>query len=129
MNQTLRTPRKQAKGLGSAKDGVHHWIAQRVTALALVILVPVFLISFVSAYQAGYTNARAFIANPLMAVMLIAMVSAAFYHMRLGMQVVIEDYITKTGSKVALLVLNTFVAAGLWILAVFSILRVAFGAA
>ena len=129
MAMDLRTPRKTTKGLGSAKEGVRHWIAQRVTALALVVLIPAFLVSFLIAYESGYDGARAWLASPLVAVMMLALVSAAFYHMRLGLQVVIEDYIQATGTKITLLVLNTFTAIGLWILAVFSILLTAFGSA
>ncbi len=122
---SLRTPRKAAKGLGAAKEGVGHWIAQRVTALALVILVPWFFAAFLGAYRAGYDSARAWLAQPLTAVAMLLLVSAAFYHMRLGLQVVIEDYIAKSGTRVALLVLNTFVATALWVAAGFAVLKVA----
>ncbi len=121
----LRTPRKAAKGLGAAKEGVHHWVVQRVTALALAILVPWFFIAFIAAYKSGYENAQAWLATPITAILMLLLVSAAFYHMRLGMQVVIEDYVAKHGSRLALLLLNTFVTAALWVTAVFSILKVA----
>ncbi len=122
---SLRTPRKAAKGLGAAKEGVGHWIAQRVTALALVILIPWFFVAFISAYRAGYDDARAWLAEPLTAVAMLLLVSAAFYHMRLGLQVVIEDYILKSGTRVMLLVANTFVATALWAAAAFAVLKVA----
>lgn len=123
--QSLRTPRKTAKGLGAAKEGVGHWIAQRVTALALVVLVPWFFVAFIAAYRSGYQNAEAWLAQPMTAILMLLLLSAAFYHMRLGLQVVIEDYIENPGSRIALLILNTFAAAALWVAAVFSVLKVA----
>ncbi len=129
MTEVFRTPRKTAKGLGAAKAGVGHWMAQRVTAVALVVLVPVFLIQILFGFQPGYLNARAWIADPVNAVILIALVSAAFYHMRLGLQVVVEDYIHSSGTKIILLLLNTFAAISMWFVCVFSVLFVALSAA
>lgn len=127
MSETIRTPRKVTKGLGAAKEGVNHWIVQRVTAIALVVLVPVLLFKLIGAYGAGHGAATAFIGAPVNALLLIAFVSAAFYHMRLGLQVVVEDYITKPSTKIMLLLANTFVCIGAWGVAVFSVLKIAFG--
>lgn len=128
MSETIRTPRKVTKGLGAAKEGVNHWIAQRVTAIALVVLVPVLLVQLMGAYGGGYDAARAWIGAPINAILLILFVSAAFYHMRLGLQVVVEDYITKPAAKVILLLINTFFAGGAWVVAVFAILKTALAA-
>lgn len=125
MAQSFQTPVKAAKGLGSAKDGVHHWIAQRVTALALVVLVPWFFIAMAVAQISGYDAARAWVGKPYNAVLMLLLLTAAFYHMRLGLQVVIEDYITKSGTRIALLVLNVFVVTALWVTATFAVLRIA----
>ncbi|MEL6257932.1 MAG: succinate dehydrogenase, hydrophobic membrane anchor protein, partial [Pseudomonadota bacterium] len=96
--QNLRTPMGQVRGLGSAKEGVTHHIRQRVSALALIVLVPWFLYSMITATNAGYEGAVVWLSQPLNAFLMVFTLGAAFYHMRLGMQVVIEDYIGKSGT-------------------------------
>ena len=125
MSESIRTPLGKVRGLGSAKEGAGHFIGQRVSAIALLFLVPWFLISLLSALRGGYAGAVDFIANPLNAVLVLMTVGGALYHMRIGMQVVIEDYIGKTGTRIFLLILNTFIAAGLFAAAAFSILEIA----
>ena len=124
MSQSLRTPLRQVRGLGSAKEGAGHFIKQRVTAIALIFLVPWFLISVIGATRGGYDTAVVWLAQPLNAILVLLAVGAAFYHMRLGMQVVIEDYIGKHSTKVVLLILNTFVAAALFAASAYSVLRI-----
>lgn len=127
MNSSYRTPLAKARGLGSAKEGVGHFIQQRVSALALIVLVPWFVISAVLAVPAGYEGARQWMAQPWNAIALILLSGAAFFHMRLGMQVVIEDYIHKHGMKQALLILNAFVAIALFAATAMSVLKVWIG--
>jgi succinate dehydrogenase / fumarate reductase, membrane anchor subunit len=115
---------KTARGLGAARSGTHHHVRQRVSALALVVLVPWFLFSVMRAALSGYESALAWVASPLNATLLILTAAAAVYHMRLGMQVVIEDYIAKSGMRSALLILNTFFAAGLFAAILMSVLRI-----
>ena len=115
------------RGLGSAKEGTTHFIRQRVSALALLVLVPWFLISGVMAIQGGHSALVAWIENPINAALLILTLGAAFYHMRLGMQVVIEDYIGKSGTKHFLLILNTFIALALFVITVMSVLKMWIG--
>jgi succinate dehydrogenase / fumarate reductase membrane anchor subunit len=122
------SPTKATRGLGSAKTGTAHHIHQRVSALALILLVPWFLYAVIRAASGGYDAARAWVSDPLNALLLILTAAAAFYHMRLGMQVVIEDYIGRAGMRGALMILNTF-AAGILFAAVFlSVIRVWTGA-
>lgn len=123
--QSIRTPLGRVRGLGAAKEGAHHFIVQRVSAIALIFLVPWFLISLLAAVRSGYDGAADFIANPLNAILILLAVGVALYHMRLGMQVVIEDYIAKTGTKLFLLILNTFISIGLFAVAAFSVLGIA----
>lgn len=123
--QSIRTPLGKVRGLGSAKEGVGHFITQRVSAIALIFLVPWFLICLLAAVRGGYDGAVDFIANPLNAVFILLAVGIALYHMRIGMQVVIEDYIAKTGTKLFLLILNTFACVALFAAAAFSILEIA----
>jgi succinate dehydrogenase / fumarate reductase membrane anchor subunit len=125
MSESIRTPLGKVRGLGAAKHGAGHFIAQRVTAIALLFLVPWFLISLIAAVRGGYDGAVDFIASPLNAVLILLAVATALYHMRAGMQVVIEDYIGKAGTRVFLLILNTFVAVALFAFSAFSVLTIA----
>lgn len=89
----LRDPLKHARGLGSAKDGTHHFLVQRVTAIALVFLT-LYVVGLVVWLAGGdYASIRAAVAHPVHAVLLIAFLVASFWHARLGVQVVIEDYV------------------------------------
>lgn len=122
---SLRTPLARVRGLGAAKEGAHHFITQRVSALALIVLAPWLLVSLLGAVRGGYDGAIAWIAHPFNAVAILLTVGAALYHMRLGMQVVIEDYIARPTSRAALLILNTFVCVTLFAVAAFSVLKIA----
>lgn len=90
---SLRHPLARAKGLGSAKSGTSHWWHQRLTAIALGLLTPWFVIFSVCLLGAGQDQVRAAIADPLTAVLLSAFVLSLFWHAQLGLQVVVEDYI------------------------------------
>jgi succinate dehydrogenase / fumarate reductase, membrane anchor subunit len=125
MSESIRTPLGKVRGLGAAKEGAHHFITQRVSAIALLFLVPWFLISLIGAVRGGYDSALEWIAQPLNAVLLIVTVGAALYHMRIGMQVVIEDYIERPSTKAVLLILNTFAPVLLFAAAVFAVLKIA----
>ena len=116
------------RGLGSAGTGTQHHIRQRVTALALIFLVPWFVYSIIVACKAGYEGALTWAAQPVNAILLILTLSAALYHMRLGIQVVIEDYIAKSGTRQALLILNTFAVFGLAVATILSVLKIWFTA-
>jgi succinate dehydrogenase / fumarate reductase membrane anchor subunit len=89
----LQTPLKRARGLGSAKSGAHHWIVQRITAVALVPLCLWVIWLVLAALHADYAQARALVHAPVNAVLLAAFVLAMFWHTQLGLQVVIEDYV------------------------------------
>lgn len=124
----LRTPLARARGLGSAKDGTHHWIAQRLTAVALVPLSLWIMASLLAVIEgADYATAIAWIRSPAVTILLILLVVAVFYHGRLGLQVVIEDYVHTGWTKVTLLLGVDFVAAGLALAAIIAVLRIAFG--
>jgi succinate dehydrogenase / fumarate reductase membrane anchor subunit len=125
MSESIRTPLGKVRGLGAAKHGAGHFIAQRVTAIALLFLAPWFLISLIGAVRGGYDGAVDFIGQPLNAVLILLAVGTALYHMRVGMQVVIEDYIEKSGTRMLLLILNTFVAVALFAFAAFAVLTIA----
>ncbi len=90
---SLQTPLAKARGLGSAKSGTHHWIAQRLTAIALIPLSIWFVFSLACMTELSYQAAVEWIQSPLVAVFLLLFIIAMFYHTQLGMQVIIEDYI------------------------------------
>ena len=123
-NADHRTPIAEVRGLGASRAGTDHHIKQRVSALALVFLVPWFLYSIIQAGRADYAGALDWISQPLNATLLILTLLASFYHMRLGLQAVIEDYITRSGTKQTLLILNTFTVIALSAAAIMSILKI-----
>ncbi|MBL0897610.1 MAG: succinate dehydrogenase, hydrophobic membrane anchor protein [Reyranella sp.] len=123
----LRTPLNRARGLGSAKDGLHHWWAQRLTAVALIPLVVWFAISLVMLSGADYAIVRAWIGSPFVMVLLILTIGIGLHHGQLGMQVVIEDYVHNEGVKLALIVGIRFLAVFFGLAAAVAILRIGFG--
>ncbi len=127
MNSDLRSPLNRARGLGSAKDGLHHWWAQRLTALALIPLVIWFAISLVMMSGADYGMVRAWIGSPVAMVLLILTIVIGLHHGQLGLQVVIEDYVHNDGVKLALIVAVRFVAVLFGLAAVVAIMRIGFG--
>ena len=127
MNSDLRTPLSRARGLGSAKEGVHHWWAQRITAVALIPLVVWFAVSLVMLSGADYQVVRAWIGSPLVMVLLILTIGIGLHHGQLGVQVVIEDYVHSDGWKLAFIVAVRFVAVLFGLAATLAILRIGFG--
>jgi len=127
MNSDLRTPLSRARGLGSARQGVHHWWAQRITAVALIPLVTWFAISLIMLSGADYAVVRAWIGSPVVMVLLTLTIVIGLHHGQLGMQVVIEDYVHSEGLKLALIVLLRFIAVFFGLAAIVAILRIGFG--
>jgi len=127
MNGDLRTPLARARGLGSAKDGLHHWWAQRLTAIALIPLVVWFAVSLVMMRGADYEVVRAWIGSPLVMVLLILTIAVGLHHGQLGLQVVIEDYVHQDGWKLALIIAVRFIAVLFGLAAIVAILRIGFG--
>jgi succinate dehydrogenase / fumarate reductase membrane anchor subunit len=127
MNSDLRTPLARARGLGSAREGVHHWWAQRLTAIALIPLVVWFAISLVMMSGADYGAVRAWIGSPMVMVLLILTIAIGLHHGQLGLQVVIEDYVHGDGSKLALIVAVRFIAIFFGLVAIVAVLRIGFG--
>lgn len=124
---SIRTPIARARNHGSAKDGVHHWWLQRLTAIALVPLAVWFVISVLSMVGASHDRFVDWVSNPLVAVLLIALLVATFYHAAIGLQVVYEDYIHNHLRRLIVDVVTKFALALLGLISVLSVLRMAVG--
>jgi succinate dehydrogenase / fumarate reductase membrane anchor subunit len=121
----LRSSLGRVRGLGSAKEGVGHWWAQRVTAIALVPLSIWFVVAAISLMGADHAGFQAWIGQFGNALLMILTVSVLFYHASLGMQVVIEDYVHGDGVRVVSLLLAKFVLAALAASCVLAVVLVA----
>ena len=125
---SLRTPLGRVLGLGSAKEGVHHWWVQRLTSVALVPLAVWFTVSLLSLPSLDHTTVVAWMAQSWTSLLLILFVLIATWHSQLGLRVVVEDYV-HSGAKTVALVIVTFAHALIAVAGVFAILKVAFGGA
>jgi len=122
----MRTPLGRVRGLGSAKSGTHHWWMQRVTSIALLPLTLWFVVSMLSLAGASFAQTRAFLAWPVNAVLMLALIGLTFHHIAAGLQVVVEDYVRKEMQRIAALLV---IKGGCWLMALvcaFAVLRVAF---
>lgn len=123
---SLRTPLSKVRGLGSAKDGTEHWWHQRVTAVANIPLVLIFVFVLMNSVGKSHAEVAALLGSPLVVIALLMMIGSITWHMRLGMQVVIEDYISSEGRKIAALMANTFFCAAMAVAGGFAILKLGF---
>ena len=123
----MRTPLGEVRGLGSAKKGTGDWIASRVTSVALAILYVAFLIIIMGLVGRPHAEVVATLASPLVALIMLATLLLTVVHMRLGMQVVIEDYVHDELPKFAQLIANWIFAWAVGLTAVFAVLKIAFG--
>lgn len=128
MNTQFRNPLKTARGLGSAKTGTSHFIRQRVTAIALAVLSVYVLGLLIFCMTADYGKAIEVVKHPLNAIVLISFVGAMLWHSKLGMQVIIEDYVHTPLAAMSAQLLNLFVHAIAAIAGVLAIVRIALGA-
>lgn len=128
LSARIRTPLAKARGLGAAREGTGHFWQIRVTAIAALLLTPILLAVIISLIGADYATVRRTLANPLVALPMLLMLLASLQHMRLGMQVIIEDYVHSEGRKLVLLVLNTFFTILVGAACAFAVLKLSFGA-
>ncbi|MBQ0771376.1 MAG: succinate dehydrogenase / fumarate reductase membrane anchor subunit [Parasphingorhabdus sp.] len=116
----------RVRGLGSAQEGAHHWIVQRVTAVSNLLLVLWLVFSLIRLPQFGHEVMVEWLASPLVAVPMMLMLVSVFWHLRIGLQVLIEDYVPDHGMKFGLMILLNFFAIGGAALGIFSVAKIAF---
>ncbi|MGF1476779.1 MAG: succinate dehydrogenase, hydrophobic membrane anchor protein [Geminicoccaceae bacterium] len=124
---SISTPIARARGLGAAREGVGHWKMQRLTAIANVILTVWFVIAAMRLSGADYAGVVAWLQGPFNTTCLVLLVLSSFYHAKLGLQVVIEDYVHNEGIKTASLIAISFAAIALAVACIVAILQVSFG--
>ena len=124
---SIRSPLSRARGLGSAKDGVQHWWVQRVSAVALVPLVVWFMYSVAGMSDAPYLEFVSWMRQPWVTVLLVLFIGTTLYHSALGLQVVLEDYVSGEFKKIASIIAVKLACAVLAVAGIFAVLKIAFG--
>ncbi len=122
----MTTVLKRVRGLGSARAGTETFWRQRVTAVANIPLVIFLILSIVTHIGADYAEVRAYLAQPLVAILLLALVISAAIHMRIGLKEIIEDYV-HGGAKIVAILLATFFAAGVGLASAAAIVKIGLG--
>ena len=118
----------RVRGLGSAKTGAHHWLVQRFTAIGNLLLLLWLAVSLVLLPDLSYASVSEWLATPVPAVAMILLVVSTFWHARLGMQVMIEDYVHEDGNKFACIAALNLAAFAGAAFGVFCVIRLALGA-
>ena len=119
----------RVRGLGSAKTGSHHWLLQRFTAIGNLVLVLWLVVALLMLPNFDYATVREWLARPVPATAMALLIVSSFWHARLGMQVMFEDYVHEHGSKFAVLALLNLVAFGGAAFGLFCVIRLALGGA
>jgi succinate dehydrogenase / fumarate reductase membrane anchor subunit len=120
----MRTPLSRVRGLGSAKTGTRDFWIQRLTAAANVPLALFLIALLVALTGAEYATVRSYLGNPLVAIPMLLLILSGTWHMRIGMQVIFEDYIHDEGPKVVSLALNNFLSAVVAIVGIYAVLKI-----
>lgn len=123
----MRTPLSRVRGLGSAKKGTQHFFMQRVTALANIPLTLFLVGALVVHAGADYATMTAFLGTPLVGVVMLLLIVSACYHMKLGLQVVIEDYIHGEATKLLAIIANQFFALTIAVACTLAVLKLVIG--
>ena len=123
----MRTDYRRVNGLGSAREGTGHFIRQRLTGLANIPLSLFMIWLVITAGGAGASEIGAILSNPVAAALAILLMVSFSWHVRIGVQVVIEDYVHSEGLKLAALIANAFVSIGLAAIGIISVLKLGFG--
>lgn len=126
-SSSMRTALARARGYGSAKSGTEHFIRQRLTAIANIPLTIAAVVIVVSLIGRNHAAVAQILGSTLVAIIMLLFIISTFYHMQIGMQVIIEDYVHEERAKYALLVLNTFFAIVAGFASIYAILKLSFG--
>ena len=121
------TPIGRVRGLGTAHEGAHHWMLQRFTAIGNLVLMSYLVVSFALLGDYGHGTIVKWLSQPVAATAIILLVISVFWHARLGLQVVIEDYMVDAGTKFAVLAALNLAIIGGGAFAIFSVAKLAFG--
>ena len=124
---SMRTPLRQVRGLGSAKSGTEHFGQQRLTAMANIPLTIGFVVVVASLMGRNHAAVVQILGSPFVAVLMLLFILSATIHMRIGMQVIIEDYVHDDFAKFTLLIANSFFAIVVALTSAFAILKLSFG--
>ncbi len=127
VERRLRTPLARVRGLGSARSGTEHFWRQRLTAVANVPLTIGFVLIVMALLGRNHAAAQQILGTPLVAIVMLLFIVSALYHMRIGMQVIIEDYVHDEVHKFALIMANTFFAIGVGLACAYAIFKLSFG--
>ena len=125
----METPLGRVRGLGSARTGAHHWWLERLTSASTLLLFIWLLVSLLRLSALDYGTVTEWLASPVNAVIMLLLVVSTFWHVKLGMQVIIEDYVHEDGNKLALIILLNFAVVAAAALASVAILKIAFAGA
>ena len=123
----METPISRVRGLGSARSGAHHWWLERLTSVSTLLLFIWLLVSLLTLPDLKYGTVTEWLGSPLGAVPMLLLIVSTFWHLKLGLQVVIEDYVHEEGMKLFTITLLNFFVLALGAAAVFSVLKIAFG--
>ncbi|WP_068311370.1 succinate dehydrogenase, hydrophobic membrane anchor protein [Polycladidibacter hongkongensis] len=124
----MRTPLSKVRGLGSAKDGTGHFWHQRVSSVANVFLLSFFIILVISLQGADYATFIDTMQNPLVSVLMLLVILVGCFHMKLGMQIIIEDYVHNEAAKIFAVIGNIFFSSFIALASVVAVLKISFGA-
>ena len=125
MQNDMRTPLKKVRGLGAARDGTDHFWHQRLTAALNVPLTLILFGVIAATFGLGFEGTRALLANPFIGLLLAAAVINMAWHMKLGMQMVIEDYVTGEGIKILALLANNAYCVAVALIALYALIKLA----
>jgi len=122
----METPLGRVRGLGSAKSGAHNWWLERLTSVSTLLLFIWFLVALLRLPVLDFATVTEWLASPVTAVLMLLLIVSTFWHVKLGMQVIIEDYVHEEGGKLFCLVLLNFAVVAAAALAAVAVLKIAF---
>ena len=123
----METPIGRVRGLGSARSGAHHWWLERLTSVSTLLLFVWFVVALLRMPSLDHAAVTEWLAEPLVAVPMLLLIVSTFWHLKLGLQVVIEDYVHEEGMKFFSITVLNFFTIAVGALALFSVLKIAFG--